>query len=622
MGKINTSENAVNIEPGNEQNKERYKEKRRTRLPKVRRNRKLLVHVGLIIGVIFLIVIGVTAVILVKENIRTYLKSKEEYMRPLADRQLINILNSPNIGWFIDRWEADHSLAYLYVDKDMENPYYQELVQVIPYDEENARPGYDPDHLDDLPPRIQDLLAGYLYTDIYMEQMLSCVLMQNLSCLEVDVSEEHWGTGLIYMGDLYLEEQDLDEYSTGLGDDYSYILNEMEGIKKVKETGSSTFERFESPRDGSYYYTFITPIFDKGEVRAVQILIYDWSNYHSTVIKNALWIVGISTLVLALAAVLLLYFINRSAIRPLGKVQRGVRDYMVTKDSWRVYEQLKDIKQRNEFGALADDVTQMAVEIDRYTEEVKNLTKDRERVEAELSLAADIQKGFLPGEFPEAADYEIYASMNPAKEVGGDLYDFFDIDPTHVGLVIGDVSGKGVPASLFMMIAKVLIREYARTGASPSEVLARANQTLCANNKNDMFVTAWFGILDRTTGKILAASAGHEFPIMHSAEGGFTLVKDRHGFVLGGIEMTKYREYELELGKGGILLVYTDGAPEATNANDELFGTDRMLEALNSSPCEHPREVIDTIDRAISEFVKDAPQFDDLTMLCVRYKGQ
>ena len=137
-----------------------------------------------------------------------------------------------------------------------------------------------------------------------------------------------------------------------------------------------------------------------------------------------------------------------------------------------------------------------------------------------------------------------------------------------------------------------------------------------------MFVTAWFGILDRTNGNIVAASAGHEFPILRKEGEEFNLIKDRHGFVLGGMEMSKYREYELELGKGGILFVYTDGAAEATNAEQQLFGTDRMLEALNSRTCEHPREVIDVMDRAISDFVGSAPQFDDLTMLCVRYNGQ
>ncbi len=598
------------------------REKRKIRLPKIRRDRKLLVHVGLIVSFIFLIVIGVTALILIKGNIRTYLESKEEYMRPLADRQQLNLDATTKLGWFIDYWENNPDIEQMYIERDEKDPNYQALKAKFSFDEDTNLPIYEDADLEKLEPGMQKILAAYVYTDIYMEQMLSYALMRNLSCMEIDVSDEHWGTMILFMGDLLREDVNLSEFTTMLGEDYSYLLNDLEGVKKVIATGRPMFQRYDSPKNGNYYYVYISPVLDQDGVRAVQLLVYDWSDFHSNVIKKVLWIVGISALVLALSAVLLLYFINRSAIRPLGKVQKGVREYMETKDSLKVYDHLKDIKQRNEIGALADDVTQMAVEIDRYTEEVTTLTKDRERVAAELSLAADIQKGFLPGDFPDAPDYELYASMNPAKEVGGDLYDFFDIDPAHVGLVIGDVSGKGVPASLFMMIAKVLIREYARTGLSPAEVLTRANQTLCSNNKNDMFVTAWFGILDRTNGKIVAASAGHEFPILRKEGEEFSLIKDRHGFVLGGMEMSKYREYELELGKGGILFVYTDGAAEATNAEQQLFGTDRMLEALNTHPCGHPREVIDVMDRAISDFVGSAPQFDDLTMLCVRYIGQ
>ena len=544
-------------------------------------------------------------------------------MRPLALRQQINFDEVKGIGWFFDLWEENPMIPEFYIEASEDDPYYMEMLETFPKGPDSVFPEYDPEKLDEYPQRKTVLLGAFLYSDIYMEQMLSYALMENLSSVVVDVADEHWGTGIMVMGDVTRDyEENMPEIGSGFGEDYSELLNDLKAAKKVKATGTPMFERYDSPKDGKYYYVYVTPIWDGDEIRGEQLLFYDWSNYHSSMVKRMLLVVGISTLVLALAALLLLFFINRSAIRPLSKVQKGVREYMETKDSWKAFEHMKDIKQRNEFGVLADDVTRMTVEIDRYTDEVTALTRDRERVEAELSLAADIQKGFLPGEFPEASDYELYASMDPAKEVGGDLYDFFDIDPTHVGLVIGDVSGKGVPASLFMMIAKVLIREYARTGLSPAEVLSKANQTLCANNKNDMFVTAWFGILDRESGKVVAASAGHEFPLLQNAGEGFRLIKDRHGFVLGGMEMSKYREYELELGKGGTLFVYTDGAPEATNAHQELFGTDRMLEALNSHSCEHPREVIDTMDRAIAQFVGNAPQFDDLTMLCVKYNGQ
>ena len=596
---------------------------KKIRMRKIKRNRKLLVQVGLIIFSIFLVVILVVALIMARGYVRSYLESKEEYMRPLAGRQQVNFDSLEALGWFFDMWENDPRLTEYYIEASESNEDYMTLLEKFPRREDIGSLDFNREKILAATEKEQRLLAAYIYSDFLTEQLLAYALMENMTSMIIDVSDEHWGTAIMVMGDIFAGDYETEGVYTHMGEDFSELLNDIEEVKTVKESGIPVFRRYDSGKTDNYYYIYISPIRDNdsGTVRAVQLLVYDWSKFHSDVIKDVLMTVGISALVLTLAAFLLLFFINRSAIRPVGRVQRGVREYMVTKDSERAYEHMKDIVQRNEFGALADDVTRMAVEIDRYTEEVTKLTGERERVETELALAADIQQGFLPEDFPEVQDYELYASMDPAKEVGGDLYDFFDIDETHVGLVIGDVSGKGVPASLFMMIAKVLIREYAKSSTSPAEVLAKTNETLCANNKHDMFVTAWFGILDRTSGKVVAASAGHEFPILRTPDGEFQLIKDRHGFVLGGMEMSKYREYELELGQGGILLVYTDGAPEATNGDLELFGTDRMLEALNSRSGEHPKDVVENLTQAIAEFVGDAPQFDDLTMLCVKFNG-
>ena len=211
--------------------------------------------------------------------------------------------------------------------------------------------------------------------------------------------------------------------------------------------------------------------------------------------------------------------------------------------------------------------------------------------------------------------------MVPAKEVGGDFYDFFLIDETHLGLVMADVSGKGVPAALFMMISKILVQNYAMTGRSPAQVLQAVNNQICSNNREEMFVTVWFGILDTETGKITAANAGHEYPVMMQQGGQFELVKDKHGLVIGAMDGIRYKEYELTLTKGSKLFLYTDGVPEATNARDELFGTDRMLAALNVEPTASPKKVLHNVREAVDGFVLEAEQFDDLTMLCVEYKG-
>ena len=208
--------------------------------------------------------------------------------------------------------------------------------------------------------------------------------------------------------------------------------------------------------------------------------------------------------------------------------------------------------------------------------------------------------------------------MTPAKEVGGDFYDFFLIDDDHLGLVMADVSGKGVPAALFMMVSKILIQNFAMTGRSPAEVLKSVNDQICANNREEMFVTVWFGILDIPTGVITAANAGHEYPIIKKGDGGFELLKDKHGFVIGGMEGMKFKEYEIVLGAGDVLFLYTDGVAEATNAENELFGTGRMLEALNKNKDAGPEEILSAMKSDVDEFVGEAPQFDDLTMLAVK----
>ncbi len=278
----------------------------------------------------------------------------------------------------------------------------------------------------------------------------------------------------------------------------------------------------------------------------------------------------------------------------------------------------------DEVEELAESFSSLSHKTVEYMNEVVTITAEKERIGAELSLATDIQGSMLPHifpAFPHRSDIDVYASMNPAKEVGGDFYDFYFVDENHLVCTIADVSGKGVPAALFMMASKIILQSIATMGYSPKEILERTNEALCKNNEAEMFVTVWLGILDTSTGKLVAANAGHKYPVVKMPDGGFELYKDVHGFVLGAMEGMKYKEYELRLEKGSKLFLYTDGVPEATNADDELFGTERMLEALNQGKEENPEEVLNCIHKAVDAFVGDAEQFDDLTALCIEYKG-
>ncbi len=242
--------------------------------------------------------------------------------------------------------------------------------------------------------------------------------------------------------------------------------------------------------------------------------------------------------------------------------------------------------------------------------------------EIELDMATQIQTSMLPDTFPlfpDRQEFDVHASMDPAKEVGGDFYDIFMIDEDHLALVIADVSGKGVPAALFMMSAKILINSFTETGATPAEILGRVNKQVCANNKANMFVTVWLGILEISTGKLTTANAGHEYPIIN-VNGSYEIFKDKHGLAIGAMNKAKYVNHEMTLKKGDSIFVYTDGVAEATDSHLDLFGTERTIDALNAMPKKYTqKEILKCMREAVDGFVKEAPQFDDITMLGLKY---
>jgi len=282
---------------------------------------------------------------------------------------------------------------------------------------------------------------------------------------------------------------------------------------------------------------------------------------------------------------------------------------------------MEDIyKTKDEIEVLAEAFATLSKRTLDYIQEITTITKEKERIGTELALATKIQADMLPSlfpAFPDRPEIDIYATMTPAKEVGGDFYDFFLIDDDHLAMIMADVSGKGIPAALFMMMSKILVNNYAMMGNSPAKVLELTNATICEHNDEEMFVTLWLGILEISTGKVVAANAGHEYPMIKREGKGFEVFKDKHGFVIGGMEGMKYKEYEFTLGKNDTLFLYTDGVAEATNKDNVLFGTERMLNALNKEPDARPDVLLKNMKQSIDEFVGETDQFDDLTMLAV-----
>ncbi len=369
----------------------------------------------------------------------------------------------------------------------------------------------------------------------------------------------------------------------------------------------------------------IKPLFDENNnIIAFMELELDLSEIQKSILKLILFIAIFIIAILALALEIYFYFIKREVMQPIIQLEDATSNVVDKLKSDSVIEPL-NIKTNDEIEALSHSFEAMEENLRNYIIENREIVSEQEKIRTELNLAANIQadmliKYFPP--FPERKDFNIFASMTPAKEVGGDFYDFFLVDHDHLALVIADVSGKGVPASLFMMRSMLMIESLTTLTRSPSEILETLNKMICDNNESKMFVTVWLAILDLKSGKLTAANAGHEYPIIKTPGKGFELYKDKHCFIVGGKKKAKYKDYEITLEPGSVIFVYTDGVPEAKNAEGKMFKLDATVDALNSNPNADVETLTNNVKNSVSDFVKDAEQFDDLTMLCVEYLGQ
>ena len=334
--------------------------------------------------------------------------------------------------------------------------------------------------------------------------------------------------------------------------------------------------------------------------------------------RNRTLLILLLILLVLLANALVL---GKRIVKPLNSITKRIFELNESNLEFKMEDTFRT---GDEIQTLAESFADLSHKTVAYMDQVRNVTAEKERIGTELRMANQIQESVLPNifpAFPDREEFDIYATMDPAKEVGGDFYDFFLIDKDHLGIVIADVSGKGVPAALFMMASKIILQSCAMLGRSPAEILTRTNEAICSNNRMEMFVTVWFGILDLKTGLITGANAGHEYPAVKRGEG-YELFKTKHGMVIGAMENVTYSEYRLQLQPGDRLFLYTDGLPEATDASEEMFGVNRVLDVLNENTQCSVTDTLVRMTEAVSEFVDGAEQFDDLTMLCLEYKGR
>ena len=329
---------------------------------------------------------------------------------------------------------------------------------------------------------------------------------------------------------------------------------------------------------------------------------------------------ALTALVMALlAAIFYIIFIRKAFIRPIRQISSEATRFASENSK---SDPIGDVSKFKEIANLAHSIDTMETDMLNYIDAITTATAEKEKVAAELSVATSIQEASIPNSFPafpERNDFDIYGAMIPAKEIGGDLFNFFLIDDDHLAFVIGDVSGKGVPAALFMMVTNILISEIAKSGGTPGEILEKVNNRLCEHNQADMFVTLWLGILEISTGKVIAANGGHDdAAIYHQDSGTFDLLKTKHGVLVGTMPGVKYKDFEFKLNKGDKIFLYTDGVPEATNADKKMFTLNNMLRTLNVNKNKSVQRIIEGVKESAFEFVGDAPQFDDMTMLCIQ----
>jgi len=349
------------------------------------------------------------------------------------------------------------------------------------------------------------------------------------------------------------------------------------------------------------------------------------------VVKDTLLFVGIilavCVAIILVARLLINRMVRRTITAPIEELTAAADQFAANEKGVYTYDDVADldIHTGDEIEELYNATRFMQTSLIDYMDNLTRVTAEKERIGAELNVATQIQADLLPRIFPIFSgrpEFEIFASMDPAKEVGGDFYDFFMVDDDHLALVIADVSGKGVPAALFMVIAKTLLKNRTQMGIGPSEIFENVNAQLCEGNDAELFVTAWMCILEISTGRCLVANAGHEHPVLRRKGGKFELVQYKHSPALAVMDGMMFRQHEAKLEPGDTLFVYTDGVTEAQNADLELFGTDRLLEVLNREPDADVETLITNTTKSINDFVADAPQFDDITMLAFYYRGR
>ncbi len=470
--------------------------------------------------------------------------------------------------------------------------------------------------------RIPEYLESGI-TDGYYEEVSKFLNIEaensDMTCYYVIVPDED---DYVYIWDTNSAEGDDDAYPLGYREAYSEKGKGLIEEVFTKDPGIRTL--IDNNPDYGRVVCLYDPIFDSsGEPVALVGVELSLPELY-TFILRVLGVTVLCMIPIVILALLAAYrYLRKNVVHPVQVISDTAAHMVEHIDEEKTVS--IPVHTGDEIEDLAHSFEEMDRELKDYIKRLSVATAERERAKAELDVAAQIQSDILPAVFPDfqgRPEFDLSAFMTPAKEVGGDFYDFFMVDEDRFAFLIADVSDKGVPAAMFMLITKALLKNALQSGLTPGRALESVNNQLCENNRAGMFVTAWAGVLTLSDGKLLCANAGHEYPVLCRKGGSFELFRDRHALVLAGMENTEYREYTLTLSPGDIIFLYTDGVTEAADDRNQLFGTDRLLQVLNQKETDSCAELIGQVYQGIQSFSQDAPQFDDITMLCLKYKAK
>jgi len=405
-----------------------------------------------------------------------------------------------------------------------------------------------------------------------------------------------------------------------LGDKGTINPKFREETAEILDKGIRSDNYFYSHSQFGYNTSAVVPIYtSEGEIVAILGVEVAMETLQNMLLRFILLTMVASAALTFLFIAVYLVYLRRSVIKPIRLMTEEAESFI--QNETLISEKLQTIKTGDEIEQMARAIHQLEVDINTYINDLTTVTAERERISAELDVATQIQTGMLPSIFPAFPDYsefDIHATMVPAREVGGDFYDFFMLDDRRLVFLIADVSGKGIPAALFMVITKTLLLNQALEGNTAADIFTTVNTQLCENNEADMFVTAWMGIYDIESGRLSFVNAGHNPPLIKRGEGQYEYLQCRPGFVLGGMEDMTWQSEELVLDQGAELFLYTDGITEAMNADMELYGEERLKDVLNHGSECRPADTVERVVGDIQAYVGEAPQFDDITMVALK----